>query len=55
MLMRPEAEFDLAVRLREGSATVAEIYAFISGCIFAAKRLMQMRSARHPKAFPRRW
>jgi len=37
MLMREEAEFDLAIRLRQGKATVAEIYAFISGLYFRGK------------------
>lgn len=38
MLMREDAEFDLAVRLREGAATVAEIYSFISGLYFRGKK-----------------
>lgn len=37
MLMREEAEFDLAVRLRNGGATIGEIYAFISGLYFRGK------------------
>jgi len=37
MLMREEAEFDLAIRLRQGKATVAEIYTFISGLYFRGK------------------
>jgi len=35
--MREEAEFELAIRLRQGAATVAEIYAFISGLYFRGK------------------
>jgi len=38
MLMREQAEFDLAVRLRGGTATVAEIYSFISGLYFRGKK-----------------
>jgi len=37
MLLREEAEFNLAVRLRGGTATIAEIYAFISGLYFRGK------------------
>src|SRR6185436_6427094 len=37
ILMREEAEFELAIRLRQGAATVAEIYAFISGLYFRGK------------------
>jgi len=37
MLMREQAEFDLAVRLRRGEATISEIYAFISGLYFRGK------------------
>jgi hypothetical protein len=38
MLMREQAEFELAVRLRGGTATVAEIYSFISGLYFRGKK-----------------
>jgi hypothetical protein len=38
MLMREQAEFDLAVRLRGGTATIAEIYGFISGLYFRGKK-----------------
>jgi hypothetical protein len=37
LLLREEADFPLAVRLRQGAATVAEIYAFISGLYFRGK------------------
>jgi hypothetical protein len=36
-LLRDEAQFELAVRLRQGAATIAEIYAFISGLYFRGK------------------
>src|SRR5438874_10880776 len=37
MLMREQAEFDLALRLRSGTAAIGEIYAFISGLYFRGK------------------
>ncbi len=37
MLLREEARFDLAVKVREGTATVGEIYSFISGLYFRGK------------------
>jgi hypothetical protein len=37
MLLRPEAGFDLAIKLRESGATIAEIYSFISGLYFRGK------------------
>src|SRR5579875_606902 len=37
MLLRERAQFDLAVKLREGAATVGEIYSFISGLYFRGK------------------
>lgn len=37
MLVREGAAFDLAVRLRQGQATIGEVYAFISGLYFRGK------------------
>jgi hypothetical protein len=37
MLLRERADFDLARRLRAGSATIGEIYSFISGLYFRGK------------------
>ena len=37
MLLRREARFDLAVKLRDGAATLGEIYTFISGLYFRGK------------------
>jgi hypothetical protein len=37
MLMREEAEFPLAVRLRTGAATIGEVYSFVSGLYFRGK------------------
>jgi hypothetical protein len=37
MLTRERADFDLARRLREGAATIGEVYSFISGLYFRGK------------------
>ncbi len=37
MLVRPQAGFDLALRLRQGAATIGEVYSFISGLYFRGK------------------
>ena len=37
ILMRPQAEFDLAVRLRTTGAPIAEIFSFMSGLYFRGK------------------
>ncbi len=37
MLFRQQAEFDIAVRLRQGTATIGEVYTFISGLYFRGK------------------
>jgi hypothetical protein len=37
MLLREEAQFELAVRLRAGGAPLGEIYSFISGLYFRGK------------------
>jgi hypothetical protein len=37
LLMRPEAGFELAVRLRNGGATLGEVCAFMSGLYFRGK------------------
>jgi hypothetical protein len=37
MLFRPEARFDLAERVRNGGASIAEVYSFISGLYFRGK------------------
>src|SRR3954453_4961082 len=37
MLIRREASFDLAIRLRNGTATIGEVYTFISGLYFRGK------------------
>lgn len=37
LLLREAAEFDLSVRLRQGTATLGEVYAFLSGLYFRGK------------------
>lgn len=37
MLLREQARFDLAVKLRQGTATIGEVYTFISGLYFRGK------------------
>jgi hypothetical protein len=37
MLVRERADFDLAVKLRQGEASVGEVYSFISGLYFRGK------------------
>jgi hypothetical protein len=37
MLLRKEAPFDLAVKLRQGAAMIGEVYSFISGLYFRGK------------------
>lgn len=37
MLLRKQAQFDLAVKLRGGAASIGEIYSFISGLYFRGK------------------
>ena len=37
MLVRPEASFDLAVKLRETGASIGAVYSFISGLYFRGK------------------
>ena len=39
MLIREQANFDLAKRLREGAATIGEVYSFISGLYFRGKMM----------------
>lgn len=45
MLTRERADFDLARRLRDGAATIGEVYSFISGLYFRGKMM-------YAEAFP---
>jgi len=48
ILLRPEAQFDLAQRLREGAATLGEAFEFTSGLYFRGKLLYARTFARTP-------
>jgi hypothetical protein len=48
ILLRPEAQFDLALRLREGAATLGEAFEFTSGLYFRGKLLYARTFARTP-------
>ena len=37
LLIRADADFDLAVRLRQGNTTIGEVYSFVSGLYFRGK------------------
>lgn len=37
MLLREQAQFELAIKLRQGGATIGEVYSFISGLYFRGK------------------
>src|SRR5690349_8796231 len=37
MLLRQQAGFDLAIKVRQGTATIGEVYTFISGLYFRGK------------------
>jgi len=52
LLTRPEAEFGLAVRLREGAATLGEIFAFISALYFRGKLSYAEAFADPPSGVP---
>jgi hypothetical protein len=51
-LLRPQAGFDLAVRLRERRATIGEAYAFISGLYFRGKLAYAEAFANPPTGVP---
>jgi len=48
LLLRDEARFDLALRLREGVAPLGETFAFLSGLYFRGKLAYATRFARPP-------
>lgn len=51
-LLRDQADFDLAVRLRQGGATIGEIYTFISGLYFRGKMAYAEAFRAAPPGFP---
>lgn len=53
LLLRESASFDTAVRLREGAATVGEVYTFISGLYFRGKAAYAEAFANAPAGIPR--
>ena len=52
ILLRPEAQFDLAQRLRQGAATLGEAFEFTSGLYFRGKLLYARTFARTPGGMP---
>jgi hypothetical protein len=52
LLLREDASFDAAIRLREGGATLAEVYAFISGLYFRGKVAYAQAFANAPAGIP---
>src|SRR2546430_5018170 len=52
MLLRPAAEFDLAQRVRAGTASLGEAFAFTSGLYFRGKLAYAERFARTPEEVP---
>ena len=52
LLLRPEAAFDLAERLREGKASLGEAYVFISGLYFRGKLAYAEAFAAPPVGLP---
>jgi len=52
ILLRPNANFDLAVKLREGNATIGEVYAFISGLYFRGKIAYAQAFSAAPTGIP---
>lgn len=52
MLLRDNAEFDLAQRLHHGRATIGEVYAFISGLYFRGKIAYASAFAAAPQGVP---
>lgn len=52
LLMRREARFDLAVRLRDGAATIAEVFTFMSGLYFRGKMAYAAAFADPPEGCP---
>ena len=52
ILLRSQADFDLAARLRLGRATIGEIYSFISGLYFRGKMAYAEAFAAPPEGMP---
>jgi hypothetical protein len=52
MLLRPEADFELARRLRNGGASLGEVFSFLSGLYFRGKMAYARRFVQGPKSAP---
>jgi hypothetical protein len=52
LLLNPDAEFDLAVRLRHGDANLGEVFAFVSGLYFRGKLAYAEAFAAPPPGLP---
>ncbi len=52
MLLREQATFDLALRLRQSAATIGEVYTFISGLYFRGKMAYARRFRSAPPGVP---
>jgi hypothetical protein len=52
LLARPEAAFDLAVRLRTGGAPLGEVFSFLSGLYFRGKAAYAEAFAAPPQGVP---
>ena len=52
ILLREQADFDLARRLREGGATIGEIYSFVSGLYFRGKMAYAEAFRAAPRGLP---
>jgi hypothetical protein len=52
LLLREQADFDLARRLRQGAATIGEVYSFISGLYFRGKMAYAEAFRASPNGLP---
>jgi hypothetical protein len=52
LLLREQAEFDLAVRLRQGHAPLGDVYSFISGLYFRGKMAYSAAFQAPPEGVP---
>ncbi len=52
MILREQAQFELAIKLREGTAKIGEVYAFISGLYFRGKMAYVDAFPAPPKGVP---
>jgi hypothetical protein len=55
LLFRPDADFDIALRLRRGEATLGETFGFVSGLYFRGKLEYARRFGAPPEDIPGSW